>query len=212
MLIKALTLLNLVLFALPAWADRSLCDDAARFAAHKSGVPPQILRAITLTETMYRGSAWPWTINHRGEGHWFKTREAAVTAAAELMSQGASADLGCFQINSQWHGEAFPSAEAMLDPIENALYAARYLSDLHARLRDWDLAVAAYHSRDPARGATYLARVKQAQASLSAGSGHDANLVPPRRNRFPLLLAGDPGSAGSVMPKQPGLAPLIGGP
>lgn len=212
MLFSALTLLISALITMPAWADRRLCEDAARLAARGSGVPEQILRAITLTETMHRGSAWPWTINHRGEGRWFETKEAATTAAAELMSQGASADFGCFQINSHWHGAAFPTADAMLDPVENALYAARYLADLHASLGDWDLAIAAYHSRDPTRGAKYLARVKQAKAALSVGSAHDVIIGPPRRNRFPLLLAGDPGTPGSVMPRQPGLAPLIGGP
>ena len=211
---KQVLLIVLLLFLpVPAMAARDLCDAAARHAADVTGVSADLLRAITLTETQTDGSAWPWTLNHAGQGQWFPTRDEAATAAAQILSSGGSADVGCFQINSHWHGDAFPSLDAMLDPVENALYAARFLIELHAETGDWPAAVAAYHSRDADRGAAYLERVRDMQAALASPSGL-ANTSPmtQRRNRFPLFLAGDPASAGSLVPRLAGVSPLVGGP
>ena len=211
-MIRALAFLVLSLFAPPALADRFLCDDAARHAARVTGVPADILRAIALTESKRDGTAWPWTINHQGQGFWFANSDAARRAAETVLSSGGSADIGCFQINSRWHGQAFSSLSAMFDPQENALYAARYLVGLRDRFGDWEAAIAAYHSRNAERGAAYLAKVQLYREALSDGFPPDLGPVSIRRNRFPLLLAGDPASPGSVMPRMPGNAPLIGGP
>lgn len=211
-MIRALALLSLSLFAPPALAERHLCDDAARDAAQATGVPVDILRAIALTETMRNGTAWPWTINHQGQGFWFATGAAARSAAEDVLSAGGSADIGCFQINTRWHRQAFASLEAMFDPHENALYAARYLTDLRARFDDWEGAIAAYHSRDAERGAAYLARVQKVRKALADDIPPQDGSPPARRNRFPLLVSGDPASTGSVMPALQGMVPLIGGP
>ena len=190
-----------------AIAARDTCARAARFAAEQSGVPADILLAITLVETRHDGTAWPWTLNHGGRGHWFPTAAEAERAAADILASGGTADIGCFQINSRWHGSAFASVTQMLDPVENALYAARYLRRLHGETGDWRAAIAAYHSRDPARGQAYLDRVFGQMPPMP-----DSAVPPPRRNRFPLLHAGDPGSTGTIVPRLAGLPPLIGGP
>lgn len=202
---------------LPALADRNACEDAARLASERSGVPLDILRAITVTETMHNGSAWPWTVHSSGKGHWFGSRAEAEAFASELESRGAMADLGCFQINSRWHAAHFHSFDAMLDPIENALYAAEYLAGLRAAKGDWRAAIAAYHSAQPDRGAAYLDRVMRALTALGGTGSADApqaleRIPTMRRNKFPLFLAGDPVGLGSVMPRQPGISPLVGGP
>jgi hypothetical protein len=190
-----------------AIAARDTCARAARFAAEQAGVPADILLAITLVETRHDGTAWPWTLNHDGRGHWFTTAAEAERAAADILSSGGMADIGCFQINSRWHGSAFASVTQMLDPVENALYAARYLRRLHGETGDWHAAIAAYHSRDPARGQAYLDRVFGQMVPMP-----DSTEPPARRNRFPLLHAGDPGSTGTIVPRLAGLPPLIGGP
>lgn len=210
---QALLIMLLTSLPLPALAARGICDAAARHAAEVTGVPADLLRAITLTETQTDGTAWPWSINHAGKGHWFPTRDEAVAAASKILKTGGSADLGCFQINSHWHGDAFPSPDAMLDPVENALYAARFLAELHGETGDWSAVVAAYHSRDEFRGAAYLERVRDVQDALESPPQF---AVPSsqvgRRNRFPLFLAGDPASAGSIVPRLAGVSPLVGGP
>lgn len=196
-----------LLMPMAALAARDTCARAARLAAERSGVPLDILLAITLVETRHGDAAWPWTLNHDGRGHWFPTEDEAEQAAAAILAAGGTADIGCFQINSRWHGAAFPSVGQMLDPVENALYAARYLRRLHGEKGGWPAAIAAYHSRDPVRGQAYLDRVTPLLGTLSEPTPERS-----RRNRFPLLNAGDPGSSGTIVPRLAGLSPLIGGP
>lgn len=198
----------------PARAATGPCDAAARSAAQATGVPVDLLRAITLTETRHDGGPWPWTINHDGQGSWLPDRDAAVQAAAEILAAGGDADLGCFQINTRWHGSAFASLDEMMDPDRNALYAADFLLRLYSETGAWEEAVAAYHSRDPDRGLAYVARVGTALASLGEGGGAMAQAAPdaPAENGFPLLLAGTPASPGSLVPRVSGLTPLIGAP
>lgn len=189
-----------------ARAARDSCTQAARLAAAELDVPSDILLAITLVETRKDGAPWPWTLNHDGRGQWFPSASEAGRAATEILASGGMADIGCFQINSRWHGAAFASVDQMFDPVENALYAARYLRRLHAEMGSWPAAIAAYHSRDPARGQAYLDRVNQHRTTSA---------MPPQRstlNRFPLLHSGAPGSVGTIVPRLAGLSPLIGGP
>ncbi len=198
----------------------TVCDDAARHAAELSGVPLPILTAITRVETNTRRNGtpgpWPWTLNHAGKGEWFDSPEDALDRMAVLAGTGASFDVGCFQINTRWHGAAFGSAEEMIEPETNARYAATYLLELFAETGDWKAAVAAYHSRDPDRGAGYAEKVAAvmrrsdtpvAPADAAAGT---AAAVQPRANHFPLLLAGDPISEGSLFGVSGQRAPLVG--
>lgn len=204
-------LLLVLTTASAASADPStLCDAAAAQAAATTGVPVDLLRAVSRAETgRDDGIAihpWPWAINHDGQGTWFEDEVTALAKISEILDAGGSLDIGCFQINTHWHGDAFTSPAQMLDPTANALYAARYLSELHAESGDWGEAIAAYHSRDPDRGAGYLDRVALLYEVLPA------NVPPTRINSFPLLLAGDPATGGSLVPRLPGLTPLIGAP
>ena len=64
-------------------------------------------------------------------------------------------DVGCFQINLRSHPAAFSDLEQAFDPVANAQYAAKFLASLHARLGNWQDAVAAYHSATPERGIPY---------------------------------------------------------
>jgi hypothetical protein len=167
---RRLVALCLALAALPAAQaatpgdPAALCEAATARAAAASGVPAAVLRAIALTETG-RGTAdrrrpWPWAVNIAGTGRWHATRAAAHEAAAAALAAGTDqVDIGCFQINYRWHGAAFASLDAMLDPDANARHAAAFLAALHAETGDWTAAIGAYHSRTPARAAAYAARV-----------------------------------------------------
>jgi hypothetical protein len=153
-----------------------VCDQAAQTAALESGVPVQILRAVTRTETGRTVAGtfgpWPWTVNHAGDGHWFDRTEDALRYIRDARRSGAqNFDVGCFQINYRWHGEAFASLEDMLDPIANARYAATFLTELRAELGSWDGAVAAFHSRTPEFAARYMERFRRIYAGLSPPSG-----------------------------------------
>lgn len=195
-------------------ASGNICTAAARNAALQTGVPENLLVAITITETRQSGSAWPWSINRSGEGNWYPDRPAAEVAARSFVDAGDSIDVGCFQLNTRWHGHAFASVEAMLDPDANALHAAGFLRDLYAETGGWAAAVAAYHSRDPDRGEAYLLRVGEVLASLSSGLPNAMIDPTPvsRANGFPLLSGGLPGASGSIVPRLAGGIPLVGAP
>lgn len=183
-------------------------------AAGESGVPLPILTAITRAETNTSRDGttgpWPWTINHAGQGEWFDTPEEALGRIDELLAAQESLDVGCFQINTRWHAHAFGSAEEMLDPLGNARYAAGYLLELYAETGDWKDAVAAYHSRDPDRGAGYADRVADLMRAPDTPIAAPEGIAAPRDNRFPLLLAGDPASHGSLFGAVGLAVPLVG--
>lgn len=198
-------------------APSTLCQNAARAAAGRSGVPVEVLEAIALVETgrMRRGrlEPWPWTVNMEGEGRWFASREEALAYAAAHHARGArSFDLGCFQLNYRWHGTAFPSLETMLDPQQGALYAARFLRQLYEETGDWVLAAGAYHSRNEPFAGRYRDRFRRILASLAGrgGAPRPAAAEPSapgrdtptgEQNPFPLLasLPGRP-RLGSLVP------------
>jgi hypothetical protein len=194
------------------------CDLAAAKAAQRSGVPIDIMLAMTRVETG-RGTPelrpWPWTINADGTGAWYDTEEEAVAAATAHLNDGTTSfDVGCFQLNFRWHGSNFVDLADMFDPIRNADYAASFLTELHSETGEWSDAVSAYHSRTESRAETYLERIKsvlngptpavEADVSAEEDPADGANL-------FPLLQAGGQGSAGSLVPLQLARGRLIGG-
>lgn len=149
-----------VTMALPS---AEVCEWAAQQAALESGVPPDILGALTLTETGRRLDGvvrpWAWSANAEGEGTWFEDPASAIAFAEDRVAQGrTNIDIGCFQLNYRWHGENFSSVAQMFDPLENARYAARFVAQLHSELGDWRQAAGAFHSRTQVYAQRYLAR------------------------------------------------------
>ena len=204
-----------------AASDSELCDRAARYASERTGVPLDVLRAITRTETgrEANGNAltpWPWTVNMEGVGKWFDTRADALRFAELSHERGArSFDVGCFQINYRWHGNAFGSIDEMFDPKANALYAARFLLRLHARTGDWSKAAGAYHSGTQVYAARYRKRFDTIRGALGPAVSAPAALARTaalRHNAFPLLAAGGvgtPGRLGSLVPRTDGGGALL---
>lgn len=148
-----------------------MCDAAAVRASAESGVPIDVLRAITRTETGRNGSSglapWPWTVNMEGTGKWFDTEDEARRYVRAHFQRGArSFDVGCFQINYKWHNQAFETIEEMFDPLANARYAARFLSELHSEFGSWTRAAGAFHSRTPKYADRYVARFNRIRADL----------------------------------------------
>ena len=216
----------------PAAGDApSLCLAAAQKASRATGVPLEVLMAISLTESGRKAegrfSAWPWTLNIVGKGFFLPDRQAALDLARRTLDGGqTSFDLGCFQVNYRWHGAAFGSIDEMLDPESNALYAAQFLAGLHAESGDWSVAAGHYHSRTPEHAARYRQIFNRHFAALggdalaalaapdpaAAAPGIEPRAVRVRVNQFPLLQAGAPPLAmGSLVPVQPGRGGLFAG-
>ena len=204
--------------AIGAQVDPALqCDYAAAAAAESSGVPIDILLAITRVETGRGDGAqpWPWTINADGQGNWYDTKEQAVAAATAHLTDGTGTfDAGCFQLNIRWHGDGFASLSDMFDPGRNAGYAAAFLLQLYQESGNWSDAVSAYHSRTPDLAESYLQKVRSVLDGPGAPAlptGDYAETSIQRENLFPLLQAGAQGSNGSIVPLQSARGPFIAG-
>ncbi|MFP1645917.1 transglycosylase SLT domain-containing protein [Pontitalea aquivivens] len=155
------------------FGDTAICDVVARRAAETTGVPVDVLLAISRTETGRKAGGqvqpWPWTVNMEGAGHWFDTLDEARAFVFKEFKRGArSFDVGCFQINYKWHGEAFSSIDEMFEPMANALYAARFLDDLYQEMGSWPKAAGAYHSRTPEYAQRYTERFNRFRNQLAA--------------------------------------------
>jgi len=171
LLLRLLILLLLTSGRLHALPAAEVCEWAALKAAEEAGIPPEILGALTLTETGRRLDGvvrpWAWSANAEGEGTWFDDPESAVAFAEDRVAAGRpNIDIGCFQINYRWHGGNFRSVAQMFDPLENARYAARFVRQLHDELGDWRRAAGAFHSRTSVHADRYLARFDTLRAML----------------------------------------------
>ena len=215
-------LLASLIFAITTSANASTegaetCDRVAHIVANETGVPVNVLLAITRTETgrsrSGKLSPWPWTVNMEGKGVWFDSYQEALNYVKSHHKAGArSFDVGCYQLNYRWHGQHFTDIEHMFDPTANARYAADFLSRLYAETNSWDDAAAAYHSRTPKYADKYKARFKRIMAQLPNQAVmpvkavkkvkplmRTANVI--RENNFPLLQrSSSGGSMGSLVP------------
>lgn len=157
--------------ATSAYGSVDVCDQAARNASIESGVPFDVLRAISRTETgrAIEGqlAPWPWTVNVDGTGYWFASESEATEFVEQRRNAGAlNIDVGCFQINMRWHGDSFGSIAEMFSPARNALHAAKYLNQMFRLRGDWLSAVGAYHSKTEIHAERYLARYSKILADL----------------------------------------------
>jgi hypothetical protein len=144
------------------------------------GTPPGLLAAIAKAESgrpvgpTGEMQPWPWAVNIGGAGAYFETREAAVLAVRQAMTVNAGyIDVGCMQVNLQFHPKAFHSLEEAFDPHANVDYAARFLVSLRdAAAGNWFVAVGMYHSRSPDLAQLYRERVTMAGTAIrSVGAG-----------------------------------------
>jgi len=201
-----LAALALTLTHAPAAAHQGqLCIGAIRAAERSYDLPAGLLMAVALTETGRRIgdllTPWPWSINAAGEGAWLEHRRDAIERTRALQASGVeSIDVGCMQVNLKWHEAAFDSLEAAFDPRTNVIYAARHLTELRARSRDWLEAAGHYHSADPARARAYLARLNRNWSAVLDGFEGDRMALPPAPGQIPLdFVWARPGGIGPLV-------------
>ncbi|MDW3223523.1 MAG: hypothetical protein R8G34_11690 [Paracoccaceae bacterium] len=187
----------------------NVCDQAAVIASHETSVPLSVLLAVTRTETGRSLGAglepWPWSINVGGQGAWLSSRSEAERVAKEKVSDGIrNIDIGCFQLNYRWHGDAFSSISDMFDPFTNAKYAAEFLSQLFLEEGDWTDAVGAFHSRTTEISERYKSKYSAIYANLQneLPSFVQKGARIQEANQFPLL------QQSSVRPVRGSLVPL----
>ncbi|SHK30399.1 Transglycosylase SLT domain-containing protein [Roseomonas rosea] len=178
----------------------AMCRAAIAAAEREYGLPAGLLAAIGRVESGRRdplsGEAgpWPWTMNAEGAGKFFPGKAEAVAEVRQLRAGGMRLiDVGCMQINLHHHPNAFPSLEEAFDPLANARYAARFLTELKAASGDWMTAAGHYHSHTPGRAEAYRAQValrwpeeqRQAGAAPAWQPGWSSAARPPMAAALP---------------------------
>ncbi|MFM7421719.1 MAG: lytic transglycosylase domain-containing protein [Alphaproteobacteria bacterium] len=233
---RDLALLGAVLLALALWpltaaaqlmpargfSEGHLCRAAISEAERGANLPRGLLQAIGRVESGRRDpetghfAPWPWTINAEGEGKYFPTREAAIAHVRQLQARGVRIiDVGCMQVNLHHHPNAFASLEQAFDPLTNARYAARFLTELNGGRADWRQAAGFYHSQTPERAGPYREKVLAAweQEARNAGdsSAEVMALAGLRAGWGSVALASAGGISLSNRAERAQIIPLAGG-
>lgn len=172
-------------------SQSALCRTAIAAAEAKYKLPPNLLGSIAKVESGRPVGAtgeirpWPWTINADGEGLFLDSRAAAVVWAQQGLRRGVQfMDLGCMQVDWQWHPTAFASLDEAFDPTANADYAARLLRSLYEEAGgNWNVAVGWYHSHSADLAADYRDRVAEVGAGIITGIGGPSPLYDRVRRR-----------------------------
>lgn len=205
----------------PPAAVSERCIAAAAKEERSHYIPDALLQSLALAESGRRDEAtkqlitWPWTVMAEGEGRFYPSKAAAVTAVTQLRAKGVrNIDVGCMQINLMHHAKAFDSIEQAFDPETNVAYGARYLAALRRETGSWFTAVKRYHSALPKHHLAYRSRVFQiwrntkqqllANAARSTAPNPDNSEAMSATITFrPLRLADLPMPSAMTMPPQP---------
>lgn len=140
------TFASIVPLEVLASTDR-VCEREVVRASSETGVPLGIFYAIALTESGRRGRLEPFALNIDGVSAFAESLEGAKAILRRSLNSGARfVDLGCMQINYQFHRKSFQSDEEMFNPRKNVDYAARFLLRLRDREGSWTMAAARYHA------------------------------------------------------------------
>ena len=151
------------------YADtQEVCEVAAQHYEKKYQIKKHLLSTITNVESgrwnqqYQRNKAWPWTVNARGKGHFYATKQQAINAVKKLQAQGVkSIDVGCMQINLAYHPDAFENLEEAFNPYKNMEYGAQFLTKLYEQKGNWNKAATAYHSNAPVKAKKYAKKLSR---------------------------------------------------
>ena len=119
-------------------------------------IPVKLLKSIAYVESGFH----PWTLNVQRQPYFFPTRQSAEQFLETVIKKGVTnIDIGCAQINWQWHGKKFRNPKDLLSPETSLRYAARLLRQHSRKTRSWMKAALLYHSGDKMRQSIYRKRL-----------------------------------------------------
>lgn len=149
-------------------ANKKSCVTPIARQERLQGIPSHLLAAVSLAESgrwdkeNAASFAWPWTVTAEGKGQFFASKAEAIAQVQALKARGIrNIDVGCMQINLQYHPNAFPDLETAFEPESNVAYAAKYLRGLFDDSKSWITAVGNYHSATPEFHFRYRAKITQ---------------------------------------------------
>lgn len=147
-------------------ADADLCLPLIRSVEQQQRLPTFLLQAIAHAESGRYDRAskqtkpWPWTVTSGKDSWYLNSKSEAIAQVKKLQQQGVrNIDVGCMQVNLQFHGKHFASLDEALDPHTNINYAATFLKNLRQKHRSWLQATKHYHSATPEKHFAYRKRV-----------------------------------------------------
>lgn len=156
-------------------ADQIQIPPMYQLVAEENRVPAKLFYALILNESRSLTSnakqqkvlPWPWTVNHRGQPHFFPSREKAFLFVKSLVDKGDKQfDVGLGQLNWRWQEGRFKDLWASFDPYTNLSAAAKHFREQYERpeCNTWELAVGCYHrpgqrNEDKVRAKKYTKRV-----------------------------------------------------
>lgn len=138
-----------------AWCETAI-PPMYQLVAEEQRVPAKLLYAMVLNESRSlvgqedrrKVLPWPWTVNHRGNPHYFSSRQDAYEYIASLIDMGDNHfDVGLGQASWYWQSDRFTSAWEALDPYTNLTVTAKILREQYDRpeCNRWELAIGCYH-------------------------------------------------------------------
>ena len=142
--------------------------------AAQNKIPAKLFYALILNESRSAVQLkqsnqmlpWPWTVNYKGKGLYFKTRLEAYEFVKPILNSGGTAGIGLGQIEWRWHKHKFKNLWEAFEPEINLQVAAQYFRAQYDRkeCNSWKQAVGCYHrsaqkQSDKKIAAEYTSRV-----------------------------------------------------
>tara|TARA_B100000989_G_C19520522_1_gene463950 strand:- start:289 stop:1329 length:1041 start_codon:yes stop_codon:yes gene_type:complete len=142
----------------------NVCLNVIKDTEQRLNIPKNLLLSIALTESgrkiLEDFVPWPWSINTKGKGLFFKNREELYRYAKKnLKKKILNFDVGCMQINYYYHGKKFKNLYEMTNPTVNVNWAGEFLISLHNKHKNWREAISRYHSSTVWRKKKYFSKV-----------------------------------------------------
>jgi len=163
-----------------AWVveQSDLCARAVQQAEERYHIPHGLLIAIAKVESgrpitsLTDVRPWPWTIDADGTGLFLDSKLAAIAWVRSQITRHSFVDVGCMQVDLEYHPNAFASLDQAFDPVTNTDYAARLLLSLYhgEASGSWDVAVGLYHSHTAWLAAAYRDRIAMIGSDIERGT------------------------------------------
>ena len=157
--------ISLFLFLNQGFAGIYKCIESAKKYEKVYQLPENLLVSVALTESgkKLKGGefvAWPWTINMKGKGKFFESKELVLKYVENYIKKGKrNIDMGCMQVNYMYHPKAFNNLSLAFDPDTNVKWSANLIKNLYEKYGSYRDAVGYYHSYRTLKKNRYSAKV-----------------------------------------------------
>jgi hypothetical protein len=159
------SIIYLFFFLNQGFAGIYKCIESAKKYEKIYQLPENLLVSVALTESgkKLKGGefvAWPWTINMKGKGKFFESKELVLKYVENYIKKGKrNIDMGCMQVNYMYHPKAFNNLSLAFDPDTNVKWSANLIKNLYEKYGSYKDAVGYYHSYRTLKKNKYSAKV-----------------------------------------------------